>query len=181
MRFQLVARRIILAPALGLALAAAVAACSSSSSPSPTSTSSPSAPASSAPASSAPASPSSSGTSNAVAAITANWEAFFSGKTPAAKKIALLQNGEKFAAVIGAQVGSSLASSASATVSKVVLTSPTTATVTYSIQVSGAGLPNTTGQAVYQDGTWKVADSSFCSLLGLENGGTPPAVCSSAG
>ena len=48
MRFRLVARRVFLAAALGLALASAVTACSSSSSSAPTS----SAPSSSAPASS---------------------------------------------------------------------------------------------------------------------------------
>jgi hypothetical protein len=36
-------------------------------------------------------------TASAAAQITANWEAFFGGTTPAAKKIALLQNGQKYA------------------------------------------------------------------------------------
>jgi len=85
MRFRLVARRVFLAAALGLALASAVTACSSSSSSASTS----SAPSSSALASSASAS---SGDYNAAAQIKANWEAFFSGTTSAAKKISLLQN-----------------------------------------------------------------------------------------
>jgi len=34
---------------------------------------------------------------------------------------------------------------------------------------------------VYQNGTWKVGDASFCGLLTLENGGKAPSVCSSAG
>jgi hypothetical protein len=176
MRFHLAARRIIVAPALGLALVAAVAACSSSSSSSSTSPPSSSAPPSSAPASSAPASSSSSAT----AQITANWEAFFSGKTPAAKKISLLQNGQTFASIINAQAGSSLATSAAAKVSSVTMTSSTQAKVVYDITLSGAtALSNQTGTAVYQGGTWKVGDASFCALLSLENGGKPPSVCSS--
>jgi hypothetical protein len=129
MRFRLGARRVILAAALGLALASAVTACSSSSS-SPSTSSAPS----SAPASSASAS---AGDSSAAAQIKANWEAFFSGTTSAAKKISLLQNGQKFAAVIEAQARSGLAKSASAKVTAVSVTSPTKATVTYDILLAG--------------------------------------------
>jgi hypothetical protein len=185
MRFNLLARRMA-APALGLALAATVAACSSSSS-------SPSgAPSSAASASSAASSPATSpssapaasspggGTSaNAKAQIKANWEAFFDGQTPAAKKISLLENGQKFASVINAQAGSGLASSAGAKVTAVVVNSATKATVSYNITLSGAtALANQTGTAVYQDGKWKVGDVSFCQLLKLENSGTAPGVCS---
>jgi hypothetical protein len=181
MRFHLVARRITVAQALGLALVAAVAACSSSSSSSSTSTPSSSAPASSAAASSAPASSApATSSASATAQITANWEAFFSGKTPAAKKIQLLQNGQTFASIIDAQAGSSLATSAAAKVMSVTMTSSTQAKVVYDITLSGAtALSNQTGTAVYQGGTWKVGDASFCALLSLENGGKPPSVCSS--
>ena len=184
MRFRLLARRFTLAPALVLALALTAAACSSSSS-TPASTSSPS-PSSSAPAtSSAPSSaaPSSSSPAaaagNAKAQITTNWEAFFNGQTSASKKITLLQNGDKYAAVIRAQAGSGLASTAGAKVTAVVVNSPTKATVSYDITLSGTtALANQTGTAVYQNGTWKVGDVSFCQLLKLENAGTAPSVCS---
>ena len=115
MRSNPLARRIIFAPALGLALLAALAACGSSSTPS----------VSPPPSTHPPAS--------ATALITANWEAFFSGETPAAKKITLLQNGQAFAAIINAQSGSAMARSASAKVTKVAVTSSTQATVTYNI------------------------------------------------
>jgi hypothetical protein len=183
MRFNLLARRMA-APALGLALAATVAACSSSSSSSPPAApSSAASSASSSPAtspSSAPASSPGGGTSaNAKAQIKANWEAFFDGQTSAAKKISLLENGQKFASVINAQAGSGLASSAGAKVTAVVVNSATKATVSYDITLSGAtALANQTGTAVYQGGIWKVGDVSFCQLLKLENGGTAPGVCS---
>ena len=180
MRFNLLARRMA-APALGLALAATMAACSSSSTStataqpsSATSASSPSAVASSPASSSSGAAAS----GNAKAQITANWEAFFNGQTSAAKKISLLQNGQKFAAVINAQAGSGLASSAGAKVTAVVVNSATSATVTYDITLSGAtALGNQTGTAVYESGTWKVGDVSFCQLLKLENAGSSPSVC----
>ena len=186
MRSNLLARRITLAPTLALVLALTVAACSSSSTSTSTSTSS--APATSAPASSsAPSStaansPSTGGSSAAVAQITAVWEAFFSGKTSAAKKISLLENGSKFASVIDAQAGSSIATGAAAKVTAVVVNSATSAPVSYDILLNGVtALPNQTGTAVFQGGSWKVGDVSFCQLLKLENAGTAPSVCSSIG
>jgi hypothetical protein len=182
MRFNLLARRIA-APALGLALAATMAACSSSSSPATASPSSapPSSAAASSPAASSPVASSSgqAASGNATAQITANWEAFFNGQTPAAKKISLLENGQKFASVINAQAGSGIATSAGAKVTKVVVNSPAKATVNYDITLGGTtALANQTGTAVYQDGMWKVGDVSFCQLLKLENAGTAPSVCS---
>jgi hypothetical protein len=169
MRFHLVARRIILAPALGLALAAAVAACSSSSS----SSSSPP-PATSAPASSVPAP---SNTAAAAAQITANWDKFFASSTPVAQKVTLLQNGSTFAAAISALYKLPLASGIGAKVTNVTVDNGT-AIVTYNI-TSGASslLSGQTGTAVYQNGTWKVGDGSLCGLLKLVPGGTVPAAC----
>jgi len=110
--------------------------------------------------------------SSATALITANWEAFFSGKTSAASRITLLQNGRTYAAVIRAQSGSSLARSVSATVIKVTVISLTHARVTYNVLLgTTAELTGQSGVAVYQDGTWNVGDASFCGLLALENGG----------
>ena len=181
MRFPLVARRIILAPALVLALALAVAACSSSSSSSSSSASSSSAPASSAPASSAPAS-SASGSSEAVAEITANWEKFFNFGTPTSERVALLQNGSAFSSAISALSKIPLASGIGAKVTSVTVNSATSATVNYNL-VSGSStlLSGQTGKAVYEDGTWKVGDASLCGLFKLVPGGTVPAACTSVG
>jgi hypothetical protein len=181
MRFQLLARRIA-APALGLALAATMAACSSSGSSATTSPSSapPASSAASSPAtgSSAASSPGQAASGDAKAQITTNWEAFFSGKTSAATKISLLENGQKFASIINAQAGSGIAASAGAKVSAVAVNSPGQATVHYDITLNGTtALGNQTGTAVYQDGMWKVGDVSFCQLLKIENGGTAPSVC----
>jgi len=186
MRFSLVARRIILAPVLGLALVLAVSACSSSSSSSSSSSASSatssSAPVSSAPVSSAPASSSSSGNSAAVAEITTNWEKFFNASTPLSQRVALLENGSSFSSAIDSFSKLPLAGGIGAKVTGVTVTSATMATVTYSI-VSGSTtlLGGQTGTAVYQDGTWKVGDASLCNLFKLIPGGSVPAACSSAG
>lgn len=159
MRFPLAARRIILAPALCLALALAVAACSSSNSSSSSS--------------------SATGNAAAVAQITANWEKFFSASTPTSQRVALLQNGPAFAVAITGL--SHLVSGLGATVTSVTVTSPTSATVKYNLTASGSSLlPGQTGTAVYENGTWKVADASLCGLIKLVPGGSTPTACSSA-
>ncbi|MGO8882690.1 MAG: hypothetical protein ACLPUO_09260 [Streptosporangiaceae bacterium] len=119
-------------------------------------------------------------------AVAKDWTAFFSAKTPVSKRVLLLQDGSTFAAVIKAQASSSLASSATAKVTKVTIMSPNKeADVTYSILVAGTpALSNQKGIAVYKNGSWQVGVASFCGLLATENGGKtsslPPA-CKSAG
>lgn len=166
MRFH----RIYLAPALGLVLTAAITACSSggtSSTP----------PASSSASSSAASSP--------TAAITANWEEFFNSSTPESKRLGLLQNGSTFSSAVSSFDSSPLASAVSAKVDSVKVTSSTQATVTYDLEAAGQTVEKgATGVAVYQDGTWKVGDASFCGLLteaAAELNMKVPAVCSSSG
>ncbi len=87
--------------------------------------------------------------SSTAAAVTSSWVKFFNGTTPAATKVTLLQNGQQFAAVITAQAASPLAKATQAKVTAVTVTSPTTATVKYSIVEGGqVALPDQKGQAV---------------------------------
>jgi hypothetical protein len=186
MRFTMLARRIAGASALGLVLAMTAAACSSSSSsPSASASSStapPSSSAASSPAGSASSSASTLNPAAAVSEITANWEKFFSFSTPTSERVTLLQNGTKFATAIAALSKLPLANGIGAKVTKVVVNSPTSATVTYNITAAGSSLlSNQTGTAVYQDGTWKVGDASLCGLFKLVPGGSVPSACSSAG
>jgi hypothetical protein len=169
---------------LACALAGTLAACGSSGN-STGSASTPAPPVTSpAPASSAASAPTSAGGSADDSAIAANWTAFFSAKTPVAKRVSLLQDGQAFASVIKSQAGGGLAAAATAKVTKVSITSPQQATVTYSILVGGQpALSGKTGVAVKQDGVWKVGVASFCGLLALENGGKTtglPSACTSA-
>jgi hypothetical protein len=116
--------------------------------------------------------------------IAGNWTTFFDPKTPVSKRVALLEDGQTFASIIQAQAGSTLESEASAQVTQVALTSSTQARVNYSILLAGQpALPNQHGDAVLQDGVWKVGISSFCALLTLEQGGSTkglPAACATA-
>jgi len=149
----------------------AVTACSSSGSAKPAASASKSSAAASANGSS----------SAAVAQIKTNWEAFFNPKTPVSKRVSLLQNGSTFASIIQSQASSPLASSATSSVTAVTVQSPAQAKVTYSILVGGTpALKDQPGVAVYQSGTWKVGDQSFCALLTLENSGKAPTACASA-
>ena len=170
MRINRTARRVYLAPALGLVLVAAISACSSSSSSSSSSAASaaPSTPASSSasvPASSA-APAASGGSSSAVAEITTNWNAFFNPATPNSKRVQLLENGSQFASAISAFASSPLASAVTSKVDSVTLTSATAAKVKYDLSALGTTVASgATGSSVLQDGTWKVGDDVFCSLL----------------
>jgi hypothetical protein len=103
------------------------------------------------------------------AAITANWKAFFNPATPIARKIVLLQNGERFAKVIEAEAASPITKSAGAIVSKVSLTSMTEASVGYSLTLGGKpALVGMQGSAFLLGGVWKVGSGSFCALLALQ-------------
>jgi hypothetical protein len=161
---------------LTCAVAAGVAACSGNSSPAPSAPSATAAPSAAASGSGATGSQAAS-----EEAVAANWIAFFSAKTPVARRVALLQDGQQFQALIQAQAGSSIASEASATVTKVTLTSATQAKVIFTVMLAGApALPDQIGTAVYENGTWQVGVGSFCNLMALEDGGTSslPSVCS---
>lgn len=116
---------------------------------------------------------------SAKAKIITDWEAFFSGKTPPKRKIALVEDGGAFAKVIEGQSKSNpLAASTTVKVFKV-LVSGKRATVVYTIYLGGKpALANQKGTAIFQDGTWKVGAPSFCALLALE--GTKVPVCAPA-
>ena len=63
-----------------------------------------------------------------------------------------------------------------AEVTKVEFTAPTEATVTYTLTLNGAtALPNASGTAVEQDGTWKVSVNTLCALVQLSGNASAPA------
>jgi ABC-type glycerol-3-phosphate transport system substrate-binding protein len=161
-------------------LAAALTACGGSSSNGTSSASSPT-PSSTPSSAAASAGPMPTGGAAAKAAIKQNWTAFFNAKTPTSRRVQLIEHGQELAQVLQAQASSSLASSASAQVDSVTLTSPTQATVKYTVLIAGNPvLRNQTGVAVYRNGVWQVGDASFCALLKMENSGSSaalPSVC----
>jgi hypothetical protein len=179
MRFHHRARRIYVAPVLGLVLVAATSACSSGSASSTSST-----PATTPASSSASSTASGASSSSAVTAITNDWNAFFSSSTSNSKRVDLLQNGSEFSSAITAFAKSPMASAVSSKVDSVTLTSSTTANVKYDLTAAGTTVASgQTGTAVLQDGTWKVGDDVFCGLLkegASIIGIAVPAACSSA-
>jgi Tfp pilus tip-associated adhesin PilY1 len=122
------------------------------------------------------ASQGSSGNAADVAAIKDAYRLLFAISTPLDKSVSLLQDGEAFRATLTEESKTTYAKQASATVSKVDVTSPNRATVTFSILLNGSPiLPNQKGYAVREGGVWKVAGVTFCGLLAAQ--GNPPAAC----
>jgi hypothetical protein len=183
MRFNPTARRLYLAPALGLVLVTAMSACSSGSSSSSSTASTAPSTSASAVASSTPVP---SGSSSAVAEITANWTTFFNSSTSNTKRVQLLENGSQFSSAISAFAASPLAAAVTSKVDSVSLSSATKAKVKYNLSAMGATVASgASGTAVLQDGTWKVGDDVFCGLLTeAKSAGITipvPSACSSAG
>lgn len=116
----------------------------------------------------------------AKAEITANWETFFDPATPQDKAAALLQNADQLqqALQVAAQARKP-DQKLSATVKDVAFTSPTEATVTYDLLINGSPvLAGSTGKAVLVDGTWKVSQTTFCTLTALAASGQQVPGCS---
>jgi ABC-type glycerol-3-phosphate transport system substrate-binding protein len=116
-------------------------------------------------------------TSDEQAQIKSAYEKFFSGKTSVTDRVALLQNGSRFKGLVTSFASNPLAKNVSATVSSVTLQGSDKAKVVYVVKFAGSSLPQQTGSAIRQSGTWKVADASLCKLVALQ--GSTPAVCKS--
>jgi hypothetical protein len=121
-----------------------------------------------------------------MAAVTTTWTTFFNGNVPIPKRLTLLQDSADFASFVHAQEKTSIGAlvlQATAKVASVTLGPAGRATVKFTVLLNGSPLAkNLTGMAIYQDGQWKIAASSFCSLLRLAYGKKShklPAACAS--
>ncbi|MGW6421582.1 hypothetical protein ACWF82_02810 [Nocardia sp. NPDC055053] len=104
-------------------------------------------------------------------AITQTYTTFFDGSKPATERAALVQSGDAFLAILQAQAQNPQSSGTSVTVSTVKVTGAGTADVGYTLLMGGNPvLPDQTGQAVKEGGTWKVAATTFCALLAIQGG-----------
>jgi hypothetical protein len=111
--------------------------------------------------------------------VRSSWTTFFKGSTPAATRLALLQDSSAFRAAVQAQSSSAFAKGVSVTVQHVRVTSSNAATVTYTILIGGVPeIPGQVGLAVRIGGHWKVSAQSFCGLLALEK--VVPKACASS-
>jgi hypothetical protein len=114
---------------------------------------------------------------NDAAQIRTAYEKFFAGKTPISERVALLQNGPEFKALVQSFASNPLAKNVSAKVSGIQLQGADKAKVVYIVKLGGVALPKQTGAAVKENGTWKVGDASLCKLISLQ--GTTPSACKS--
>ncbi|MER6347420.1 hypothetical protein ACWC10_31810 [Streptomyces sp. NPDC001595] len=104
--------------------------------------------------------------------IERNWETFFDPATPLEEKQTYLENGDRMAPVLQAFSGDARVGQVRAEVGEVEFTSATEASVTYALTLNGAtAVPDASGTAVEQDGTWKVSVKSLCGLLALSRTG----------
>lgn len=105
--------------------------------------------------------------------IRQNWQKFFDPATSTKDKQAVLENGEQMGPMLHAYSGDQRGGQVAAKVGKVEFTSPTEATVTYTLTLNGAtALPNASGKAVLQNGTWKVSVTALCALVRLSGDGS---------
>ena len=114
----------------------------------------------------------------AVTEIKDNWQKFFDPKTSLEDKQAVLENGDRMAPVLRAFSGDERGGQVQAKVSEVEFTSPTEANVTYDLTLKGTtALPDASGTAVEQDGTWKVSTKTLCALVQMSGNGSPIPGC----
>jgi hypothetical protein len=99
--------------------------------------------------------------------IKANYRTFFDVTTPRPTAVGLLENGDKLGAAIAlaAKVAKVEKTKETAVVTKVTFSDPTHADVIYDLK--GTPLTGSNGKAVLVNGTWKVAQSTFCTLADL--------------
>ncbi|MFD8523271.1 hypothetical protein [Streptomyces capillispiralis] len=160
-----------LAAAVALVLAPALAACGDGGggdSPVPTQT-----------AERTPSAPGSAPADRAAAEreVKQNWEKFFDPRTSLDDKKKLLQHGQFMGPVLEAFSGDERGGQVKAQVTEVSFTSPTEADVKFALSLKGVtALPDASGKAIEEDGTWKVSVKSLCALVELSGDGSPPAI-----
>jgi hypothetical protein len=136
------------------------------------------------PSSSAPAGPSPTGAPLAaadVAQIKTAYRTLFAAGTDPAKAATVLQHGDQLKAALAKNATSPEARGLTVQVTRVVAdpSNPNVAKTTFTLLSGGkAVLPGTPGYAVKEGGTWKVAATTFCQLLSLQQ--AAPAQCHDA-
>ncbi|MFD4630365.1 hypothetical protein ACFVYR_22315 [Streptomyces sp. NPDC058284] len=110
--------------------------------------------------------------------IRANWEKFFDPEVSMKDKEAVLENGAAMRPVLKSFSGDKRGGQVAAKVGKVEFGSATEAEVTYALTLKGAtALPDASGTAVDEDGTWKVSVKTLCALVKLSGNASPAPGC----
>ena len=99
------------------------------------------------------------------------WTDFFNGKTPAAQRAALVEDGASLSAAFAAAAKDPNAKYTTASVTSVTFTDPTHAAVKYDLVVGGRKvLTGADGKAVLVGSQWMVSKATFCQLVTLAAG-----------
>lgn len=111
-------------------------------------------------------------------AVTDTYVTFFTGTTPPATRAGLVENGDAFLPALEGMAADPQATATAATVEGVTASGDGLATVSWTLLMNGAPvLPDQSGEAVEEDGTWKVSAATFCALLAIQGDGTPVPGC----
>lgn len=110
--------------------------------------------------------------------VRANWEKFFDPEVSLKDKESVLENGPKMRAVLKGFSGDKRGEQVAAKVGKVAFAAADEAEVTYALTLKGAtALPDASGTAVDDDGTWKVSVKTLCALVKLSGNASPGPGC----
>ncbi|AZG45791.1 hypothetical protein [Gordonia insulae] len=110
--------------------------------------------------------------------ITDAYTVFFNGQTPPDQRAALIESGAAFTPVLQGLTQNPQSMQTTVNVKSVTLVDDTHADVSYDLLMAGnPALPDQSGQAVKVDGTWKVADDTFCALMAVQGGAEQIPVC----
>lgn len=169
-----VIRRTAAAGALVALVTALATGCSSSDDSSSATTSSAKATTSAAATTAAAATASAASTK----AITDAYLLFFNGTTPAATRASLVENGDVFLPTLEGMAADPQSMATTATVEGVTTSEPNNAAVKWTLLMNGAPvLPDQSGEAIQEAGTWKVAAATFCTLMAIQGSGVSVPGC----
>ncbi|MGN5239454.1 MULTISPECIES: hypothetical protein [unclassified Rhodococcus (in: high G+C Gram-positive bacteria)] len=111
-------------------------------------------------------------------AVTDAWVAFFDGTTPPETRAGLVENGDEFLPALQGMAADPQATATTATVEGVASAGDDAATVSWTLLMNGAPvLPDQSGEALLEDGQWKVSAVTFCTLLAIQGDGSAVPGC----
>ncbi|MCK0092618.1 hypothetical protein ACFWCF_13225 [Rhodococcus sp. NPDC060090] len=111
-------------------------------------------------------------------AVTDAWVAFFNGTTPPETRAGLVENGDEFLPALQGMAADPQATATTATVEGVMSAGDDAATVSWTLLMNGAPvLPDQSGEALLEDGQWKVSAVTFCTLLAIQGDGSQVPGC----
>ncbi|MFD6896023.1 hypothetical protein ACFWB0_15915 [Rhodococcus sp. NPDC060086] len=111
-------------------------------------------------------------------AVTDAWVAFFDGSTPPETRAGLVENGDEFLPALQGMAADPQATATTATVDGVTSAGDDAAMVSWTLLMNGAPvLPDQSGEALLEDGQWKVSAITFCTLLAIQGDGSEVPGC----